>query len=60
MDLIDKSYIPMNEVVGRMSKSHIDQENFYMLSHQINQILFLMDISKTSIEFVCINFSFYF
>lgn len=50
----------MNEVVRRMSKTHIEQENFYMLSHHINQILFLMDVSKSSIEFVCINFFYYF
>lgn len=43
----------MNEVIGKLSKVHIEQENFYLLSHHINKIMFLMDVAKNSIDFVC-------
>ena len=59
IDRIEKSYIPMNEVVAKLSKSHIEQENYYLLSHNVNKILFLMDVAKNSIDFVCRYYYFF-
>ena len=52
IDQIEKSYIPIKEVISRMSNNHILQENFYFFCHEINKILFLMDVSRNLLNYL--------
>lgn len=52
LDQIEKSYIPMKEVVARMSNRHKAQENLYFFCHEINKVLFLMRVARDSLDFL--------
>lgn len=49
---IDNSFIPMHEVMARMSTKHCLQENFYFFCHEINKIHFIMEVAQSTFSYL--------
>lgn len=49
---IEKSVIPMKEVVARMADRHVAQENEYFFCHEGNKLRFLLRVARDSLRFL--------